>query len=83
MNLVRSTFCGPPAALGVEDARLVEKIGELICADYPSYGYRRVTAQLRRDGFVVNNKKTMKIMSQQGLSVRRRRALCGHHQQQS
>jgi HTH-like domain len=38
-----------PNGQSLEDARLIEKIGE-ICAEYPRYGYRRVTPQLRRDG---------------------------------
>ena len=45
----------------------------LRCAEYPRYGYRRVTAQLRRDGVAVNHKRVMRIMREQGLSVRPRR----------
>lgn len=48
MNLARSTFYDKPAAQSFGDAKIVEKIGE-ICADYPRYGYRRVTAQLHRE----------------------------------
>lgn len=69
MNLARSTFYSQPLGQRPEDAQITEKIGE-ICAEYPCYGYRRVTAQLRRDGILVNHKKTMKIMRLQGLSVR-------------
>lgn len=72
MKLVRSTFYRRPAGQPLEDARLVEQIGE-ICAQCPSYGYRRVTLQLRRNGVTVNHKKAMKIMREQGLSVRPRR----------
>jgi hypothetical protein len=39
MKLVRSTFYRRFAGQPLEDARLVEQIGE-ICAEYPSYGYR-------------------------------------------
>jgi len=72
MNLARSTFYSPPTGQRPEDAQIVEKIGE-ICVEYPRYGYRRVTAQLRREGFVVNHKKALRIMREQGLSVRPRR----------
>jgi putative transposase len=72
MKLVRSTFYRRSRGQRLEDARLVEQIGE-ICAEYPSYGYRRVTLQLRRNGVTVNHKKAMKLMREQGLSVRPRR----------
>jgi len=72
MNLARSTFYDKPAAQSFGDAKIVEKIGE-ICADYPRYGYRRVTAQLHREGLAVNHKRAMRIMREQGLSVRPRR----------
>ena len=72
MNLARSTFYDEPAGQSLGDAKVVQKIGE-ICAEYPRYGYRRVTAQLRRDGLVVNHKRAIRIMREQGLSVRPRR----------
>jgi putative transposase len=72
MNLARSTYYDEPAGQPIGEAKVVQKIGE-ICAEYPRYGYRRVTAQLRRDGLVVNHKRAMRIMREQGLSVRPRR----------
>lgn len=72
MNLARSTFYDDPAGQSPGDAKVVQKIGE-ICAEYPRYGYRRVTAQLRRDGLVVNHKRAMRIMREEGRSVRPRR----------
>ena len=72
MNLARSTYYDAPAGQPIGEAKIVEKIGE-ICAEYPRYGYRRVTAQLRREGLAVNHKRAMRIMREQGLSVRPRR----------
>ena len=71
MKLARSTYY---ATVGQEpaEAGLSERIG-MICAEYPAYGYRRVTAQLRLDGHVVNHKRVIRIMREQGLSVRLRR----------
>ena len=46
----------------LEQARLVARIAE-ICAEWPHYGYRRVTAQLRHEGLIVNHKKGMRLMS--------------------
>jgi putative transposase len=71
-SLARSTFYDEPKGQAVGDAKVVQKIGE-ICAEYPRYGYRRVTAQLSRDGLAVNHKRVMRIMHEQGLSVRPRR----------
>jgi hypothetical protein len=51
MNLARSAYYHKPAGQPVGEAKAVKKIGE-ICAEYPRYGYRRVTAQLHRDGLV-------------------------------
>jgi hypothetical protein len=61
MNLARSTFYAEPGGQPLGDAKVVQKIGE-ICAEYPRYGYRRVAAQLHRDGLVVNHKRAMRIM---------------------
>jgi len=72
MNIARSTYYDKPAGQPPGDAKIVEKVGE-ICAEYPRYGYRRVTAQLHRDGLVVNHKRAMRLMREQGLSVRPRR----------
>ena len=66
MNLARSTFYDEPVGQPPGDAKVVQKIGE-ICAEYPRYGYRRVTAQLHRDGLAVNHKRAMRIMREQGL----------------
>lgn len=72
MGLARSTYYDEPKSMSVEEARLVARITE-ICAEWPGYGYRRVTAQLRDEKVVINHKKVMRLMKQNGLSVRPRR----------
>ena len=72
MGLARSTYYEAPAAQSVGEAEIVERIAT-ICAEFPRYGYRRVTAQLHRDCVIVNHKKVMRIMREQGLTVRPRR----------
>src|ERR1700682_2082952 len=37
------------------------------------YGYRRIAAQLRRDGFVVNHKRVLRLMRQDNLLCLRKR----------
>jgi len=43
MGLARSTYYAEPTGQSIADARLVARITE-ICAQWPRYGYRRVTA---------------------------------------
>jgi len=40
---------------------------EGITLDFPGYGYRRVTAQLHRDGWIVNHKRILRIMREESL----------------
>ena len=35
---------------------------EQVVLEFPGYGYRRVTAALRREGWAVNNKRVLRIM---------------------
>lgn len=72
MGLARSTFYDASQAQPLEEARIVERIRE-IAAEWPSYGYRRVTAELQAAGCGVNHKKVMRLMKENGLTVRPRR----------
>ena len=66
--------CRPaPAASLEEDTRLRDAI-ERLCLDFPGYGYRRVTAQLHRDGWTVNHKRVLGIMQNGSLLCRLQRA---------
>jgi putative transposase len=48
-----------------------------IALKMPSYGYRRITAQLRRDDWIVNRKRVLRIMREDNLlCLRRRRFVC-------
>jgi putative transposase len=60
-----------PEAVAAE-ARLVVRIRET-CAEFPRYGYRRVTAQLKAEGERVNHKRVARIMREQDLRVRPKR----------
>ena len=40
------------------------------------YGYRRVTAELRRQGFTVNHKKALRLMHNDNLLAIRKRVTC-------
>ena len=72
MSLARSTYYYRPRGGGRDEVELIGRI-EAICEEFPRYGYRRVTAQLRHDGWRVNHKKVARIMRARGLSVKPRR----------
>jgi putative transposase len=55
-----------------EEPALLERI-EAICLEFPRYGYRRVTAQLKRDNITVNRKKVLRLMREHGLLCRAKR----------
>ena len=70
MNLPRSTFY---ADVGVDEKDpTVEEI-KSITETCRGYGYRRVTAELRHRGMVVNSKKVRRIMRENDLSPKRKR----------
>jgi len=52
-----------------EEARLMTDI-ERIVTRFPGYGYRRVTAQLVREGWRVNRKRVARLLGRLGLSCR-------------
>ena len=70
----RSTYYyrSTAAAVGLSDDRLLELINQ-VQDDMPSYGYRRVTHELRRRGHVLNHKRVARVMKANGLGVKRHR----------
>jgi putative transposase len=54
-----------------EEERLVRRILELV-RQHPRYGYRRIWALLRREGWRVNRKRVWRLWRQQGLKVPRK-----------
>ena len=76
MRLARSSFYrregrGDPEQMKTE-ADLRDRI-EAICLEFPRYGYRRVTHQLRREGWLVNHKKVLRLMRESDLLCRVKR----------
>lgn len=71
IELPRSTYYYRSTAkrVGLNDARLVQLIEE-IHDEFPGYGYRRVTRELRNRGFVVNHKRVARVMRQYRLKAR-------------
>jgi putative transposase len=57
--------------VSVESRRLRKEIVEL-SQKHPRYGYRRITALLRREGWRVNAKRVQRVRRQEGLKVSKR-----------
>ena len=72
MGIARSTFYDTPDA-GASDASIVAEM-KTICDEFEAYGYRRVDAELRHRGIVVNAKKIRRLMREHALNPRQRSA---------
>jgi transposase InsO family protein len=59
-----------------EATALRDRIEEL-CLEFPRYGYRRVTAQLHREGHAVNHKRVLRVMREESLLCRIKKAFVG------
>jgi transposase InsO family protein len=72
LGLPRSRFYHPAKA--DENAGLRVLLPEW-AAQYPTYGYRRLTALIRRQGWAVNHKRVQRLLAEMGLQrpVKRRR----------
>jgi len=57
----------PPSQRSTENAVLMEEIRRVHCASDETYGWRRVTGQLRREGREVNHKRIARLMRCEGL----------------
>jgi transposase InsO family protein len=73
VGIKRSTYYYKPKGKKPPDIELAERIEE-IALDYPSYGYRRITAQLHRQKIQVNHKRVLRLMRDKNLLCRARRA---------
>jgi len=76
MNIARSTFyrrckTSSPNRMKTE-ADIIDRI-ETICLEFPRYGYRRVTEQLKREKRPVNHKKVLRLMRESDLLCRVKR----------
>ena len=54
-----------------------------LCGQHPTYGYRRITAMLKRQGHEINHKRVSRLMRELGLmgkaAVKRKRTTNSNH----
>jgi transposase InsO family protein len=66
IGLASSSFYYQPVPASDLDLRSAI---ETIAVEYPRYGYRRITAELARRGWVVNHKRVLQLMREENLLV--------------
>ena len=71
MGMPRSTYYAAPEARLSDDEIVAEM--RAITDEFECYGYRRIGAELRHRGLVVNAKKVRRLMRAHDLQPRRRR----------
>src|SRR5438045_9013854 len=69
MKVARSTYYYRSRRAAAREKALRERI-VAVCEEFPRYGYRRVTHQLRAEGMSINHKAVARIMRESGLQVR-------------
>jgi transposase InsO family protein len=72
MDIPRSTYYYNPRADQAkcrEDMDIKDRLEELALR-FPRYGYRRMTAQLNKEGFPVNHKRVLRLMRESDLLCR-------------
>lgn len=79
VGLARSSFYHEKKA---PDEQELRRAIEAVVQEFPTYGSRRVTAQLRRGGWVVNRKRIGRLMREMGLARPVKRQACRTTQSQ-
>jgi putative transposase len=74
MGIGRSTFYDMPDA-HARDLTIVAEM-KTICDEFEAYGYRRVNAELRHRGIVVNAKKIRRAHARAGVEPKAAEAFC-------
>ena len=75
IRIPRSTYYArktKASARAKADADLRDRLEELALS-FPRYGYRRMTAQLRREEWIVNRKRVLRVMRESDLLCRIKR----------
>lgn len=72
MGYSRSRYYYRPTSANESQAADLKKAIIDVAGRYPTYGYRRITKQLQREGWDVNHKRISRLMKELGLLAKRR-----------
>jgi putative transposase len=82
LDFPRSGLYRLPAPAPSDEAEVRQALARL-AGHWPTYGYRRLTAMLKREGFAINSKRVRRLMDALGIQgkcpVRRRRTTNSNH----
>ena len=70
LSMQRSSYYYQPVE---RDEDALKAAIEELAGQWPTYGYRRITGELKRAGWDVNHKRVARLMRQMGLQVQPRR----------
>ena len=68
----RSRYYYQPQAEKESEEEILKKAINNVAGRYPTYGYRRITKQLQREGWNVNHKRITRLMRELGLLAKRK-----------
>ena len=68
----RSRYYYQPRTEKERQEKLLKKAIADVAGRYPTYGYRRITKQLQREGWTVNHKRVSRLMRELGLLAKRK-----------
>lgn len=68
INLGRSSYYFNPTGIKEEELEIMRRIDK-IYTDYPFYGYRKITHELRKDGKTYNHKRILRLMQLMGIQA--------------
>ena len=68
----RSRYYYQPRAEKESEEEVLKKAINNVAGRYPTYGYRRITKQLQREGWNVNHKRITRLMRELGLLAKRK-----------
>jgi transposase InsO family protein len=71
LGLARSSYYRTPTS--APEAQTAKAALEQVAAEWPTYGYRRLTVQLARDGQPINSKRVRRLMGEMGLQAQKPR----------
>jgi transposase InsO family protein len=72
MEVSRAGFYRPGATPRAEEVKLRDHL-QRVALEWPTYGSRRITAELRRSGWRVNRKRVQRLMRKDNLLCLRKR----------
>lgn len=65
---MRAHIARPPSQRSIDDERLTAKIVECFEKNYRCYGYRKICAQLAREGTTIGADRCRRLMRQAGIA---------------